>query len=657
MERRHVKSKAAPSLSVEDRPQKKGTFTLTGLLAETVLTYLFWNVFTEHIPTIWFGPMSILRATDYGEEFYYLVAYFFPFLLFNQSFRLFVQRNRWVFYGLVLLGVPSYLTSTLLGRSVLVCAGTSFGILGHFSVYWASPSRRERAVWAQLLSLFALVSSRFAFATLYPLWLTPTTTLIGLFAGLLCVPVLHADPKDEEEPVATLMDRAKKDPTAGQSAMYGAGFGILLFVTHWFCTTHGVFARWRELDPFLFGMVMIPTFFLGLFIGQDTRITRSWGWYFTAVVSAPLVLYLPSSIVWIPALFVTLYIISLWPIVTQDLATRASMPIAVAVASIVYLIGQLAVVWSVAHNFVPPGTGGPFMRERAGQVFVLAMFLIGLGYRKKNVKSFPFSMPSTQVMTVIGFIVLLITLPAVLKRAGNYGKVDGNGVQTDYVRGAVWAIRFGYNNFGWPNFRRVRDKLIESKANVIGLVETDTTRPFNGNRDVVEFLVDQMHMYYDYGPATLNETWGCALLSVFPIIRSEHGQMPSPDGEIACYIDATLDVNGVPVDVFVAHDGNTEHTRDRKQQAEMMASYAAEKKKANRKTVWLGYLTDKPGGVNYQKMVASGYEDVSPEESERYCLYLFQMGMVPSDFTRIRIDHEPEGISDTEIMLANFKTE
>ena len=58
---------------------------------------------------------------------------------------------------------------------------------------------------------------------------------------------------------------------------------------------------------------------------------------------------------------------------------------------------------------------------------------------------------------------------------------------------------------------------MEVGANVIGLVETDITRPFNGNRDLVEYLVDQMHMYADYGPSTINETWGCALLSAFPI--------------------------------------------------------------------------------------------------------------------------------------------
>lgn len=88
-------------------------------------------------------------------------------------------------------------------------------------------------------------------------------------------------------------------------------------------------------------------------------------------------------------------------------------------------------------------------------------------------------------------------------------------------------------------------------------------------------------MYSDYGPSTLNDTWGCALLTVFPIgisyctsvpfffvllinlVRVDRVNQPSPDGEVACLIDATLDVNGQLIDVIVTHFGNTEHYRDR----------------------------------------------------------------------------------------------
>jgi len=181
-------------------------------------------------------------------------------------------------------------------------------------------------------------------------------------------------------------------------------------------------------------------------------------------------------------------------------------------------------------------------------------------------------------------------------------------------------------------------------------VETDITRPFNGNRDLVEYLENKLHMYSDYGPGTLNETWGCALFSIFPIVRADHEKLPSPEGENACLIDATLQVNGELVDVIVVHIGNTEHVLDRKLQAEDMEWRIKSKKAVGRKMLWLGYLTDKPGGPNYSKITKAGLVDVAPEVTNRYCIYLFQMGMKVTDFKRVDVGD----VTDTEIQVANF---
>jgi len=258
-----------------------------------------------------------------------------------------------------------------------------------------------------------------------------------------------------------------------------------------------------------------------------------------------------------------------------------------------------------------------------------------------------------QLLFCLVVIVLLFAIPAISKRAYHHGKYDGNGViPTNDITGMIWAIRFGYNNFGWPNFYDVARKIREVGANTIGLVETDTYRPFNGNRDIVEYLEEKLHMYSDYGPSTLNDTWGCALLSIYPIVRIERVNQPSPDGEVACLIDATLNVNGAFVDVIVTHFGNTEHFRDRYLQARSISHRVTAKKKANRPLVWLGYLTDRPEGPNYKQLTEAGLVDVSPKENDRYCLYLFQMGMEVSDFKRIEMT---EDISDTEIQMAHFK--
>ena len=72
---------------------------------------------------------------------------------------------------------------------------------------------------------------------------------------------------------------------------------------------------------------------------------------------------------------------------------------------------------------------------------------------------------------------------------------------------------------------------------------------------MTQFLAEDLGMYVDYGPGPNKHTWGAALLSKFPIINSTHHLLPSPVGELAPAIHATLDVYGQYVDVIVSHNG------------------------------------------------------------------------------------------------------
>lgn len=46
-------------------------------------------------------------------------------------------------------------------------------------------------------------------------------------------------------------------------------------------------------------------------------------------------------------------------------------------------------------------------------------------------------LPSRQLITVFLIIVAIVTVPAILKRSASYGRVDGNGVQKDHIRGTI----------------------------------------------------------------------------------------------------------------------------------------------------------------------------------------------------------------------------
>lgn len=58
----------------------------------------------------------------------------------------------------------------------------------------------------------------------------------------------------------------------------------------------------------------------------------------------------------------------------------------------------------------------------------------------------------------------------------------------------MWAIHFGYNNYGRLNLEGLKDVITSNQANVIGLVETDATRTVMGNRDPIEWLAESLHM-------------------------------------------------------------------------------------------------------------------------------------------------------------------
>jgi len=276
-------------------------------------------------------------------------------------------------------------------------------------------------VWATLLSLFAFVSSRFAFSTIVPLRWDKYTTWAGVAVGVVAAVVMGLDkPKIGEDPKVTV-----KDASWWTDCRLGIGFGSLLFLSHWILTAHGIFARWIDLDPFVIGILMMLSMVVGILVNKHPFV-RTWTWWLIAILSGPALLSptLPKQVAIVFGLVIIVYLTSLWRVTITDLSDNARVVRSLAVAGIVYLLGNLALIWSIAYCFVPEGTGGPFMRERSGQVFCLYLHLVGLAYfkspknktenRGKHTTSY---LPPKTILMILVIILLFITLPAVIKRA------------------------------------------------------------------------------------------------------------------------------------------------------------------------------------------------------------------------------------------------
>jgi hypothetical protein len=184
-----------------------------------------------------------------------------------------------------------------------------------------------------------------------------------------------------------------------------------------------------------------------------------------------------------------------------------------------------------------------------------------------------------------------------------------------------------------------------------GFLESDTMRIIMGNRDWAQYIAEDLGYYIDYGPATMKHTWGCLMLSKFPIKKSVHHLLPSPVGELACAIHATLDVYGQDVDFIVSHNGQEENPLDRKQQTTELARIMRE---SQNPFVFLGYVVTKPFQPLYHTLFDDGrMHDIEPADDDRWCEYIGYRMLNRVGYARITHG----GITDTEIQSGKFLLE
>lgn len=165
-----------------------------------------------------------------------------------------------------------------------------------------------------------------------------------------------------------------------------------------------------------------------------------------------------------------------------------------------------------------------------------------------------------------------------------------------FFSGAIFTVHFALDNFNVDSLSRMVEQLRATEASVIGLLESDSMHLVNGNRDIVHYVAYHLGFpYTDYGPTVLDNTYGCALITRYPILEVHRYVLPSPLGELSCTIHAVLDVYGVAIHTYVGHFGNTDHWAD----GLLQSQFLGELVQANPgPSMWLGYLVTPPGMQN-----------------------------------------------------------
>lgn len=81
------------------------------------------------------------------------------------------------------------------------------------------------------------------------------------------------------------------------------------------------------------------------------------------------------------------------------------------------------------------------------------------------------------------------------------------------ITAGIWTVHFSLDQTMWDSTRRMSNLIKDMELDIVGLLETDLHRTVFGNRDLSQYLAEDLNMYADIGPGPDKHTWGSVLLS------------------------------------------------------------------------------------------------------------------------------------------------
>lgn len=585
-----------------------------------------------------------------------------PALLGIKPLRSLVVKNQRLTHLFSLAALLAYMVKNPVYRLFTVSFGVWMGCLAWAATWYsdsAQPARLEARILAWTIGLLMSSVAKFAWHTNNPIWPIMHAENGGWNGTGLVLAVLAALRFTRRAP----LQGADGADVKGSALLSALGLGGLFFGLHSLLSDTSTMILWvwdgypiRGPVSNVHGWYTIAAMTGGLIAGLfKPGLVTTWTAYGVGCVGAAVLTVYQRWFGYYGALALAAYLMAISiPLISN--AAKKSPAVTFGLGFLIYNFMVLFHVWVVAYAFVP---GGPLVREHTDWIMITMMLLIGAGVfdlisqqaksgRKKADRRRPAKAGHRKYhLGALGVLNLFFL-------CANFLRFPTNDYKPYHAKdrlftAGIWTIHFSLDNDMWSSEHRMRDLIKEMELDVVGLLESDLQRIIMGNRDTTQFLAEDLGMYVDYGPGPNKHTWGAALLSKFPILNSTHHLLPSPVGELAPAIHATLDVYGTPVDVFVFHSGQEEDPEDRRLQSEYLAKLMGG---SGRPSVLLSYLVTRPLEGNYNTYVSdvSGMHDVDRTDDDRWCEYILFKGLRRTGYARV----SRSTITDTELQVAKF---
>ena len=620
--------------------------------------FVFWSILTSLGLLVWYFPLWHMGISGYEVM---VMATISPLLLGLSPLRSLVIKNlRWVHMS-SLVGLLAWLVRDPAYRLFTVGFAVWMACMAWAAAWYADrgdSSRLQTRIFAWTIGLTLSSISKFANHTNNPIWPILHSGNGGwnkLGFALAVLAVLRST----RQVKTTRSENIPATGRSGSAVLAGMGLGGLFFAMHSLLSDSSTMVLWVWEGYPVNGPLAVPhgalTVFamsVGIFLGVAfPKMFESWTAFGVGSVGAAMLTCYSNWLGYYGALALAVYVMGVAPTLITS-AVHHPPATTFGLGFFFYNFMVLFHTWVVAYAFVP---GGPLVREHTDWVMATTMVMIGAGIFSalattastmgRKVKTSPKGRKASAYYIHILFGLQLLTTAIAYLRfpTNNYEPYHKD---EKLVTAGIWTIHFSLDNDMWSSERRMRDAIKELELDVVGLLESDLQRIIMGNRDTTQYLAEDLGMYVDYGPGPNKHTWGAALLSKFPILNSTHHLLPSPVGELAPAIEATLDMYGEHVDVFVFHSGQEEDAEDRRLQTEYLSKLMGE---SPRPTILLSYLVMKPKEGNYNTYVSekSGMRDIDGTDWDRWCEYILYKGLKRTGYARV----SRGTITDTEIQV------
>lgn len=627
-------------------------------LINTINSYMFWTILTSLLLCVWYFPLWYMGIS--GMEVVITVIFIAPLFLTIPPLRRFFIRFPFLARAIsVFGGIGAYKVEDPEQRLFTITVGTFFAVIALVSEIHSVQHNSKKYESYSISFIVGLLTTsvlKFLCYSNNPIWPVMHSenggyNAVGLFIGLAAALLTPRQ--------SSLISNKIVAPSGGSLILAAIGFGGYFFSIISYLSDSSTLALWswegfpvRGPTPVSGALFNIGSIIIGVIISSTVSpAIISLSIYNLIGGLSAVVLYKYSHWTGFAGSCVySVYLASLSPIIWKSISGY-NPGLLFSLAFFFEILISLASIWIVAYAFVPAGWA---LRERTDIVLGSSYWMIVIGVLNYNWKqaSIPITIATTrtfkQVITILT-ILLSLSIAITFKRTPTKPFESYNAGSESFTAG-IWCVHFGLDNDMWSSETRMRDLIHDAQVDIIGLLELDTQRLIGGNRDFTQTIAEDLGMYVDYGPGPNKHTWGAALLSKFPIINSTHHLLPSPVGELAPAIHATLDIYGELIDVVVFHSGQEEDIEDRRLQSlgiqEIMGSL-------DRPLVLLSYLVTEPLQGNYNTYVSekSRMYDIDNTDWDRWCEYILFRELRKVGYARI----SRSTITDTELQIAKFK--